>query len=47
MIDDVVEWLAPMADQIRWLKEAGFANVGCVYKHTFVGVFLAMKRSKR
>jgi tRNA (cmo5U34)-methyltransferase len=35
---------APMAEQIQWLKEAGFANVDCVYKHTFVGVFLAMKR---
>lgn len=38
---------ALLADQIQWLKEAGFANVDCVYKHTFVGVFLAMKRSEQ
>ena len=38
---------APLADQIRWLKEAGFSNVDCVYKHTFVGVFLAMKGSEQ
>ena len=35
---------APLADQIQWLKEAGFTDVDCVFKHTFVGVFLAMKR---
>jgi tRNA (cmo5U34)-methyltransferase len=35
---------ALLADQIAWLKEAGFVNVDCVYRHTFVGVFLAMKR---
>jgi tRNA (cmo5U34)-methyltransferase len=34
---------APLAEQIRWLKEAGFANVDCVYKHTFIAVFLAIK----
>ena len=34
---------ALMADQLRWLAEAGFVNVDCVYKHHFVGVFLAMK----
>lgn len=34
---------ALLADQLRWLKEAGFMNVDCVYKNFFVGVFLAMK----
>jgi len=34
---------ALLADQLRWLKGAGFANVDCVYKNFFVGVFLAMK----
>jgi tRNA (cmo5U34)-methyltransferase len=35
-----------LADQLQWLREAGFENVDCVYRHTFVGVFLAIKRSK-
>jgi hypothetical protein len=30
-------------DQLRWLAEAGFVNVDCVYKYFFVGVFLAME----
>ncbi|MFN2271414.1 MAG: class I SAM-dependent methyltransferase [Anaerolineae bacterium] len=34
---------ASLADQLDWLREAGFVNVDCVYRHTFVGVFLAMK----
>jgi tRNA (cmo5U34)-methyltransferase len=34
---------AALGDQLRWLGEAGFANVDCVYKNFFVGVFLAMK----
>ena len=34
---------ATLADQLRWLAEAGFVNVDCVYKNFFVGVFLAMK----
>jgi tRNA (cmo5U34)-methyltransferase len=34
---------ALLADQLRWLREAGLVNVDCVYRHTFVGVFLAMK----
>jgi tRNA (cmo5U34)-methyltransferase len=34
---------ALLIDQLRWLKEAGFANVDCVYKNYFVGVFLATK----
>lgn len=35
---------ALLTDQLLWLREAGFANVDCVYKNYFVGVFLAMKR---
>jgi tRNA (cmo5U34)-methyltransferase len=34
---------AALGDQLRWLGEAGFNNVDCVYKNFFVGVFLAMK----
>jgi tRNA (cmo5U34)-methyltransferase len=31
-----------LADQLAWLKEAGFA-ADCIYKHYFVAVFLALK----
>jgi tRNA (cmo5U34)-methyltransferase len=34
---------ALMADQITWLKEAGFSDVDIVYKNFFLGVFLAIK----
>ena len=34
---------ALLADQIGWLKAAGFESVDCVYKYFFVGVFLAVK----
>ncbi len=34
---------ATLTEQLQWLKEAGFANVDCVYKNYFVGVFLAIK----
>jgi tRNA (cmo5U34)-methyltransferase len=34
---------ALLEDQLRWLSEAGFSNVDCVYKNYFVGAFLAMK----
>lgn len=34
---------ALLVDQLAWLAEAGFANVDCVYKHYFVGLFLATK----
>ncbi len=33
---------ASLSDQLRWLKEAGFA-ADCIYKHYFVAVFLALK----
>jgi tRNA (cmo5U34)-methyltransferase len=32
-----------LGDQLRWLSEAGFLDVDCVYKNYFVGVFLARK----
>jgi tRNA (cmo5U34)-methyltransferase len=38
---------ALLVDQLCWLREAGFVNVDCVYRHTFVGVFLAMKGSEQ
>jgi tRNA (cmo5U34)-methyltransferase len=38
---------ALLADQLCWLREAGFVNVDCVYRHTFVGVFLAMKGNEK
>ncbi|MBN1813924.1 MAG: class I SAM-dependent methyltransferase [Anaerolineae bacterium] len=38
---------ALLADQLQWLQEAGFENVDCVYRHTFVGVFLAMRGTQR
>jgi tRNA (cmo5U34)-methyltransferase len=34
---------ASLADQLRWLQEAGFTDVDCVYKNFFVGVFLGIK----
>jgi tRNA (cmo5U34)-methyltransferase len=34
---------ASLAEQLGWLKGAGFADVDCVYKRYFVGVFLAKK----
>jgi tRNA (cmo5U34)-methyltransferase len=34
---------ALLADQLSWLKNAGFVNVDCVYKNFFVGVFMGMK----
>jgi tRNA (cmo5U34)-methyltransferase len=34
---------ALLSEQLRWLKDAGFANVDYVYKNMFVGVFLSMK----
>ena len=35
---------ASLVEQLGWLKSAGFADVDCVYKSYFVGVFLAAKR---
>lgn len=34
---------ALLADQINWLKQAGFSDVDVVYKNFFLGVFLAIK----
>jgi len=38
---------ALLVDQLQWLREAGFVNVDCAYRHTFVGVFLAMKGNEK
>jgi tRNA (cmo5U34)-methyltransferase len=35
---------APLADQLEWLRDAGFADVDCIYKNYFIGVFRAAKR---
>jgi tRNA (cmo5U34)-methyltransferase len=34
---------ATMADQLNWLRNAGFDKVDCLYHHYFVGVFFAQK----
>lgn len=34
---------ALLVDQLRWLTEAGFKNVDCVYKNYFLGVFFGQK----
>jgi tRNA (cmo5U34)-methyltransferase len=34
---------ASMTDQLKWLADAGFQDVDCVYKNYFVGVFYAAK----
>ena len=36
---------ASMEDQLRWLREAGFADVDCAYRNFKMGVFYAAKRS--
>ena len=38
---------ALLADQLAWLREAGFSDVDCVYRVFFVGVFAAFKNSIR
>jgi tRNA (cmo5U34)-methyltransferase len=35
---------ATLADQLEWLREAGFAEVDCIYKNYLMGLFLAEKR---
>jgi tRNA (cmo5U34)-methyltransferase len=34
---------APLVDQLRWLENAGFDDVDCIYKTWFIGVFCAHK----
>ncbi len=34
---------ATLFDQLRWLRDAGFGDVDCIYKHHFVAVFAAFK----
>jgi len=34
---------ALLGDQLRWLSNAGFVNVDCVYKNYFIGVFFGRK----
>lgn len=34
---------ASLTDQVKWLKEAGFSHVDCIYKNYFVGLFFGMK----
>ena len=36
---------ASLAEQLAWLEDAGFADVDCVHKNWFVGVFVASKNS--
>jgi len=35
---------ALLTEQLQWLKDAGFANVDCIYKNYFIGVFVATKQ---
>jgi tRNA (cmo5U34)-methyltransferase len=37
---------ALLVDQLRWLSEAGFTDVDCVYKDFFIGVFFAKKAAQ-
>lgn len=35
---------ALLTEQLQWLRDAGFANVDCIYKDYFIGVFVATKQ---
>ncbi|RCW51790.1 class I SAM-dependent methyltransferase [Paenibacillus prosopidis] len=35
---------ATVHDQLEWLKEAGFSDADCIYKHNGFAVFAALKR---
>jgi len=35
---------ATLADQLRWLEKAGFADVDCIYKNYLMGLFFGVKR---
>lgn len=39
--------LAPLADQLRWLREAGFADVDCVFKDHGFAVLVARRAEDR
>ncbi len=34
---------ATLADQLRWLEEAGFSEADCIYKNYLMGLFLGVK----
>ena len=34
---------ATMEEQLQWLREAGFAEVYCIYKNFSFGIFFALK----
>ena len=35
---------ATLSDQLRWLADAGFTDVDCIYKHYFIGVLYGRKQ---
>lgn len=38
---------ATLLDQLGWLEEAGFADADCVYKNYLMGLFYAVKHSRK
>ncbi|BDV44859.1 SAM-dependent methyltransferase [Geotalea uraniireducens] len=37
---------ATLADQLRWLEEAGFADVDCIYKNYLIGLIIGVKKGR-
>ena len=35
---------ATLSDQLRWLADAGFDDVDCIFKHYFIGIFYGRKQ---